>query len=159
MAAIDHEFLGAEPRLPRLFINAAGDLHRLAPGAGRVDVDLDHAGIGRHLDDVEPRIVRRRIPFDMHRLPALAGDLLDAGDEIEIILQPLDRRQEHAQHIVADFQADRGADMLAADLLLGAILSGRAGRLDTARHLVMRATRALILRSGRSLRLEGCSRR
>ncbi len=38
--------LGAEPGLAGRRRRAGGDLDRLAPGLGRVDVDLDHPGIG-----------------------------------------------------------------------------------------------------------------
>ena len=64
VAAVDHEFVGAEPRLPRVLIEGLGGLDRLAPGRGGMDVDLDDAGVGRHLDDVDARIERRRIALD-----------------------------------------------------------------------------------------------
>ena len=67
VAAVEHEFLGAEPRLPRFFVERRRDRDLIAPALRRMDVHLDHAGIGRHLDQVEPRIVRRRIAFDVNR--------------------------------------------------------------------------------------------
>ena len=67
MAAVDHELVGAEAGKMGLLVEAARDLDRLAPTLGRVDVYFDHAGIGRHLDDVDARIGRRRVAFDLHR--------------------------------------------------------------------------------------------
>ena len=85
MAAVRHELVGAEPRLPRFFVERRRDLDRLAPACGRMDIDLDHAGIGRHLDDVDARIGRRGIALDMHRQTEVARRHLDGGDEFEII--------------------------------------------------------------------------
>ena len=67
VAAVDHELVGAEAGESRFFVEAARDRHGLAPVRRRMDIDLDDAGIGRDLDDVEARIGRRRIAFDMHR--------------------------------------------------------------------------------------------
>ena len=53
VAAVDHELVGAEPRLPRFLVDAARDVDAIAPGRGGMHVDLDDAGVGRHLDDVE----------------------------------------------------------------------------------------------------------
>ena len=66
MAAVGHELLGAEPRLPRVLIEIARRGDALRPVGRRMDVDLDDAGVGRHLDHVEARIDRRRIALDMH---------------------------------------------------------------------------------------------
>ena len=67
VAAVDQEFVGAEPGEPRLLVERRGVVDRLAPAIGGLDVDLDHAGVGRHLDDVEARVRRRRIALDAHR--------------------------------------------------------------------------------------------
>ena len=55
----------------------------------RMDVDFDHAGIGRHLDDIDARIERRRIAFDVDRRLQVGGGRLDGGEQLEIILEPL----------------------------------------------------------------------
>ena len=74
-----------------------------------MDVDLDDAGIGRDLDDVDARIVRRRIAFEVHRRFGGAGGFLDGGDERGVVLGVVQRRQEHAEVAVArlDRQAVR----------------------------------------------------
>ncbi len=46
MAAVDHELVGAEARQARLIVDALRHRDRLAPGGGRLDVDLDDAGSG-----------------------------------------------------------------------------------------------------------------
>ena len=110
VAAVDHVFVGAEAGKARLFIKRRRVRHRLAPGVGGVDVDLDDAGIGRHLDDVEPRVGRRRVALDAHRGVARLGDGLHRGEDFQIILQPLGRRHEHAQETVAHLHRQRRAD-------------------------------------------------
>ncbi len=65
VAAVELEFLGGKAAGMRLFIQRLGDVHLFAPVFGGMDIDLDHAGIGRHLDHVDARIEGRRIAFDM----------------------------------------------------------------------------------------------
>ena len=87
--AVEHEFFGAQPRLPRLFVERRRVAHQLVPAVGRMDVDLDHAGVGRDLEMVQPMIVRRRVAFDHDRQCASsARGLLDRGDQVEVVLEP-----------------------------------------------------------------------
>ena len=109
VAAVDHELVGAEARVMRVLVKAVGGLDRLAPGRGRVDVDFDDAGVGRHLDDVDARIVRRRIALDLDRQAKLGGGRFDRREQFEIILEPLDRRHEHAEPAVAQLDRQRRA--------------------------------------------------
>ena len=88
VAAVDQKTVGAEPRLRGVLIQAEGDVDRLAPVLRRLDVDLDHAGIGRHLDDLDARIVRRRIAFDMNLQLHFFGGRLHRRDQFEIVFQP-----------------------------------------------------------------------
>ena len=92
-----------------------------------MDVDLDHAGVGRDANDVQARIGRRRIALDLHRQPDLLGRRLGRGDQFEIVLEPLDRRQEDAETPVARLDRDRGADgaVDVAEPLLDALLLAR----------------------------------
>ena len=122
VAAVDHELVGAEPGQPRLLVDRARDVDRVAPGCGRMDVDLDDAGIGRDLDHVQPRIGRRRVAFDVHRQVELGGGRLDGGEKLEIVLELLDRRHEHAEPAVARLDRERGAHRN------GLRLNGRASR-------------------------------
>ena len=72
-------------------------------------VDLDDAGIGRHLDDAQPRVGRRQVAFDVHRQVELGGGRLDRRQQLQIVLEPFDRRHEHAEPAVARLDRKRGA--------------------------------------------------
>ena len=110
MLAVDHEFVGAEPREPRFLVDCLGRGDALAPARRGMDVDLDHARIRRDANDVHARIGRGRVALDLHRQANLFGGRLGGGDELEIVLQPLDRRQEDAEMSVARLDRHRGAD-------------------------------------------------
>ena len=125
VAAVDQEAVGAEPDLRGVFIQAEGDVDRLAPVFRRLDVDLDHAGIGRHLDHLDARIERRRIALDMHLHLHFLGGRLHRRDQFEIILQLLHRRHEGAEHAVADLDRHRGAHAAAPELLFLHLLMRR----------------------------------
>ena len=111
MAAIDHEFVGAEPRLPRFLVKRLRGGNGFAPVRGRMDIDLDHAGIGRDFQHIDARIGRRRITFDMHRHFQFGRGRLDRAEQLDIILQPLDRRHEDGHASVARFDRQSRADM------------------------------------------------
>src|ERR1700730_15709456 len=117
--AVDEVFVGPEPDLGGVFVKAEGDIDRLAPAGRGLDVDLDHAGIGRHFYHVDARVERRWIALDMDLHLHLFGSCFYRGDQFEVILQLLHRRHEGAQNAVADLDRHRGADTTAAfDLLL-----------------------------------------
>ncbi len=67
MAAVDHEFVGAEPAGAGVLVHRLRDIDGFAPGFRRLDVDFDDAGIGRDFEHIEPRVGRRRIAFDVDR--------------------------------------------------------------------------------------------
>ncbi len=46
MPSIQHEFLRAQPRLPRERVELGRVRHQFVPGSRRLDVDFDHAGSG-----------------------------------------------------------------------------------------------------------------
>ena len=109
VAAVQHELFRAEPAGAGVLVDAAGDRHRLVPAAAGMHVDLQHAGVGRHLDEVEPRVDRRRVALDMNRRRQRRRARLDVGDELEIGLEPRHRWHEHADDAVAGFDRERGA--------------------------------------------------
>ncbi len=123
--AVDQEAVGAEPDLGCVFIEAEGDIDRLAPVLRRLDVDLDHAGIGRHLYHFNSWIEGRRIALDMDLHPHFFGGRLHRGDQFEIILELLHRRHEGAENAVADLDRHRGAHAAAPELLLLHLLMRR----------------------------------
>ena len=130
MTAVDHELVRPEARLARLFVDGGRRLDAVAPACGGMDVDLDDAGIGPHLDDVEARVVRRRIALDADRHADTLGGGLDRRDQLEIVLDPFDRRHEDAELAVARLDGNGGAHRSAdrIELLLDAVLArGRVG--------------------------------
>ncbi len=50
VAAVDHELLGGQARETGRLVEVRGLLDQLVPALGRMDVDLDHAGVGRHAE-------------------------------------------------------------------------------------------------------------
>ena len=123
--AVDQEAVGAEPDFGGVFIKAEGDIDGFAPACRRLDVDFDHAGIGRHLDHFDAGIERRRIALDMHLHLHLFGGRLHRRDQFEVIFQLLHRRHEGAENAVADFDRHRGAHAAASELLLLHLLMRR----------------------------------
>ena len=123
--AVDEIFVGAEPNLGGVFVQAEGDVDGFAPARRRLDVDLDHAGIGRHLDHLDARIEWRRITLDMNLHPHFFGGRLYCGDQFQIILQSLHRRHERAQNAVADLDRHRGAHAARSELLFLYLLMRR----------------------------------
>jgi hypothetical protein len=77
-----------------------------------MDVHLDHAGSG-HADDVDARVVRRRIAFDLNGQIFLLRRRLDRGDQFQVILDLLDRRHEHTEPPVARLDRHGGANRAA----------------------------------------------
>ena len=96
MAAVDQKTVGAEPDLCGVFIQAKGDIDGVAPALRRLDVDLDHAGIGRHLDHFDARVVGRPIALDMNLDLHFLGGRFHRRDQFEIIFDLLHGRHEDA---------------------------------------------------------------
>ncbi len=71
-----------------------------------MDVDLDDAGVGRDLQDLQPHVARRQIAFETHRDAARLRALLDGDEQFEIALDIGDRRHEDAQTAVFHLDAE-----------------------------------------------------
>ena len=125
--AVDHELVGAEAAGAGLVVDAGGDGDAVLPRGGGVDVDLDDAGVGGDADDVHPRVVRRGVALDVDGEVHLLRRGLGGGEEVEIVLDRLDRRHEDAEPAVAGLDREGGADGAAglAELLLDLGLLGR----------------------------------
>ena len=50
-----------------------------------MDVDFDHAGIGRHFQHGDAGIGGRRVAFEHHRHFEISGGVFDGGDQVEIV--------------------------------------------------------------------------
>ena len=87
VAAVGHELLGRQARLERRLVQELGVLHQLAPVVGGMDVDLDHAGVGRDLQQLQALVARRRIAFqhDLHAQLLRRG--FDGGQQVQVVLQ------------------------------------------------------------------------
>ena len=58
----------------------------------------------------QPRVARRRIAFEQHAHAERARRRFDGGDELEVVLERLDRRHEDVQDAAARLDAQRRAD-------------------------------------------------
>ena len=111
--AVQIELLGAQTGQPGFLVQCRGVLDQILPTGRRVDVHLDHAGVGRDLDVVDPRIERRRVAFDHHRRLQGRRRVLDRRNQLQERFAAFQRRQEHVQLAVARLDAQRGPHDLA----------------------------------------------
>ena len=110
VASVEHELLGREAHLPRVFIERGGLFDELVPVAVRVDVDLDHARIRGDEKIRQPRIARRRVALEQHAHAERTRRGFDGGDQIQVVVDRLDRRHEDIQDAAAGLDAQRGTD-------------------------------------------------
>ncbi|MNQ67257.1 hypothetical protein D3C85_817730 [compost metagenome] len=103
MAAIDHEFLGSQARLPGLLVEEFGTLDQLVPTGRGLHVDLDHTRVRRHLEIAQACVARRLVAFKQDRAIELLGRRLDNADQLQIIFQPLQWRHEQVQPAFSRF--------------------------------------------------------
>ena len=94
VAAVEHEFFGAQTRLARQMVKLGGIFHQFPPRLGGMNIHFDHARVGRHFDHRNPRIEGRRVALDRDRHPKIGRRVLDRGDQVEIVAQKFDGRQE-----------------------------------------------------------------
>lgn len=108
MCAVQVELLGAEATLAGFFVECRRAVDQLVPVVSRVDVDFDHAGVGGHLDDVNPVVMWGEVALDNHGHLQILGRLFDGMDQFEIVFEVVDRRHEDVQASPPRFDADRG---------------------------------------------------
>ncbi|MNX85652.1 hypothetical protein D3C86_1175000 [compost metagenome] len=109
VAPVGHELFGGQARLERGLVQEFGVVHQIGPVAGRVDVDFDDAGVGRHLQHFQARVARRRIAFqhDLHLQLTRGGFHL--GHQRQIVFQARQRRHEDKKQAIARLHAHGGA--------------------------------------------------
>ena len=73
VGAVEGELLRSEAGLVGLLVDGGDGADQLRPAGRRVDVDLDHAGVGAHAELAQPGIERRGVALEGHRL-AGGGD-------------------------------------------------------------------------------------
>ena len=131
VAAVHHEFLGGQARVVGRFVEVGGLLDQLRPGLGRVDVDLDDAGVRRDAEMRQARIGRRLVAFQDDRQLHFFGRRLDGGDDFEVVLQLGSRRHEDVELAVARFGAhgqagDPGGGLLETGQRVARLIPGVA---------------------------------
>ncbi len=87
VAAVEHEFLGAQPREARLLVEERHVVGELVPVRGRVDVHLDHARVRGDREAGDARIVGRRVALEAHRAGERARGRLDRPHEAHEVLR------------------------------------------------------------------------
>jgi hypothetical protein len=75
-----------------------------------MDVDLDHAGVGRDPIAPDARIERRRIAFDRHGQLQFRGDGFHGTDQIDPVFDDRQRRKEYGQLAAAHLHAQGRVD-------------------------------------------------
>jgi hypothetical protein len=145
LSAVEHELVAGEADLARFVVEDRRVVDEVLPRRSRVDVDLDDAGIGRHLQALEARVARRWIALEAHLRAERGGGVFDRGDQVEVLLEQAARRHEHVQDAVARLDAQRGAREIRRRL-------AARGRVRRRRHHRRRRPRELAARrQGRAL--------
>ncbi len=119
MAAVEHEFFGAQTRQPRLFVQLGCPLRQFAPAVGRMNVDLDDTRVGRHHQAFDPVVTRRLVALQHHRHFQVRGGGFYGGHQFQVMFQQRHRRHEHMQTPFPGFHAQRRVrhcDMDAVDV-------------------------------------------
>ena len=95
---------------PHDLVERDGVIDELFPVADRLRVDFNDARVGSDLDVLNPCIVRREIALEDDRHLEVVGGAFDGGDQIEIVLQTIERRHEDVQPPLSRLDAEGGAD-------------------------------------------------
>jgi hypothetical protein len=73
--------------LPGRLVQELGVVHQLVPVVRRVDVHLDDAGVGRHLQQLQARVARRRVALHHDLHAQFGGRGFDGGhQQLEVVL-------------------------------------------------------------------------
>ena len=80
-------------------------------------VDLDHARIGCDRQAGQAAVARRIVAFEDDRDVERGGACLDAREQIDVVLEEGEGRQEDVQHAVARLDAEGGAHLVWSCLL------------------------------------------
>ena len=110
VTAIEHEFLSAQSRLPRFFVQRSGVGHQFTPGFCGMNIDFDDAGVGCYTERSDTRFTGRAVTFEPDPQFQRCSRVFDQRQQIEIGLDGFERRHEYIQPAVTHFDAQRGAD-------------------------------------------------
>ncbi len=95
VGAVEVKSLGAQAREPGLLVEGFQLRLLLGETCGGRDVDLDDTRVGSDGHRRQPRVRRRPIALDHHRAVGLGRGGLDAGDEVDEVLQRFGGRHEN----------------------------------------------------------------
>ena len=107
--AVEHELLGPQPGRARRVVEGRRGRDQIVPRAGGVGVDLDDPRVGGDLDHREPGVGRRRVAFDGHRRIEGGRGVLDPGQQVHVVVDGGEGREEHVQASLSRLHDDRGA--------------------------------------------------
>ena len=106
VAAVEHEFLGAQARLARFLVERKRVGAKCVPVCRRMNIDFNHAGIGGDVEHGEARVRYRAIAFDTHTKRKVFCHAFYDSDQVEIIFGAFKGRQKDVQAFVAHLDAE-----------------------------------------------------
>lgn len=135
VAAVEHEFFGAEAAESGRLVEAGGVLNECAPVGGGVGVDFDDAGVWGDLYAAEPMVEGGCVAFDQDWQLELGGCIFYGHYELHVFFSAFGWRHEDVEAAAAWFDREGGADgfvgaggeSLFADLLAGFAVGGFCG--------------------------------
>ena len=74
-----------------------------------MDIDFDHTGVRRDVQNPDAGIERRRIAFQPHGAGECGGDALDRGYQSDEVLSAQQRWEKYVDTPVPHFHSERGA--------------------------------------------------
>ncbi len=144
---VEHELLGSQSGLARQLIHRRDVLDQCVPARGRLDVDLDHAGIGSDLEDRDTGVIGRGVAFEDDRHGEMRSRVFDSGDQVKIVREVIDRRHEDEELALARLHAERRAGerdrlliiLFGLGLIGGGLRFVRERRIEEPAHLTIGA--------------------
>ena len=87
VSAIDLKLFGSQSRLPGVGVHVFGLLNQFVPAGCGMDVDFDHARVGRHLDHFQSLVVWWQVAFQDDGRVGGFGSRFDMRDQVQIVFQ------------------------------------------------------------------------
>ena len=109
VAPVEHELLGRQPGFVAGLVEVGGLLDQFGPAVGGVDVDLDHARVGRHPQGRQARVLGRLVALQDHRQLHLQGGVFNGGHHLQVVLQRGGGGHEDVEPAFAGLGTDGGA--------------------------------------------------
>src|SRR5258708_3392247 len=97
MAAIVVEFFSSQPISARLFDEHRVDLFEFVPITRWRQIHFQNAGVRSNAERSHPGIGGRSVALQPYRLMQILARILDCGDQIEIVSEPVGIWQKNVQ--------------------------------------------------------------